>query len=144
MKQLIGLLLLTFTVQPMFAKDDYPLNIKVLSMKDIQNQHGSFHLAKVAGNMGAAWSHDVAEHVVAVGSDGNTYELVPFDKRDLLIPGSFRAKIERRDMKVCEPKDNGKCRDVKFRIVSAEPTADEQQAAPAQAPTDQPNPNPQQ
>ena len=27
-------------------------------------------------------------------------------------------------MKVCEPKDNGKCRDVKFKIVAAEPTAD--------------------
>jgi hypothetical protein len=28
MKQLIGLLLLTFTVQPMLAKDNYPLNIQ--------------------------------------------------------------------------------------------------------------------
>jgi hypothetical protein len=29
----------------------------------------------------------------------------------------------KRDMKVCEPKDNGNCRDVKFKIVAAEPTA---------------------
>ncbi len=144
MKQLIGLLLLMFAVQPLFAKDDYPLNIKVLSTKDIQNQHGSFHLTKIAGNASAGWTHDSAEHVFAVGSDGNTYELMPFDKRDMLLPGSFQAKIERRDMKVCEPKGNGKCRDVKFRVVSAESTADEQQAAPAQVPADQSNPNPQQ
>ncbi len=37
MKQLIGLLLLTLTVQPMFAKDDYPLRIKVLSTQDVEN-----------------------------------------------------------------------------------------------------------
>lgn len=118
------LFLLTLATQPMLAKDDYPLTIKVQSTKNITSEHGSFHLAKVAGNMGAAWSHDVSEHVFAVGSDGNTYELVPENKKDMLLPGTFQAKIERRDMKVCEPKDNGKCRDVKFKIVAAEPTAD--------------------
>jgi len=123
MKYVVSLFLLTLAVQPMLAKDNYPLTIKVQSTKNVENEHGSFHLAKVAGNMGAAWSHDVAEHAIAVASDGNTYELVPEDKRDMLLPGTFQAKIEKRDMKVCEPKDNGKCRDVKFHIVSAEPTA---------------------
>jgi hypothetical protein len=120
---LTSLFLLTLAAQPMLAKDDYPLTIKVQSTKNIESEHGSFHLAKVGGNMGAAWSHNVAEHVIAVASDGNTYELVPQNKKDMLLPGSFQAKIERRDMKVCEPKDNGKCRDVKFKIVAAEPTA---------------------
>lgn len=123
MKYLVSLFLLVFAVQPMLAKDDYPLTIKVQSTKNIENQHGSFHFTKVVGNASAAWSHDVSEHALAVSSDGNTYELVPFDKRDMLLPGTFQAKIEKRDMKVCEPKDNGKCRDVKFHIVSAEPTA---------------------
>ena len=27
----------------------------------------------------------------------------------MLLPGTFQAKIEKRDMKVCEPKDNGNC-----------------------------------
>ncbi len=47
MKRLISWtgLLLTFTVQPMFAKDDYPLTIKVLSTKNLENKHGTFHLA---------------------------------------------------------------------------------------------------
>jgi hypothetical protein len=121
---LTALFLLTLATQPMLAKDDYPLTIKVQNTKNVQNQYGSFHLSKVAGNMGAAWSHDVSEHVIAVSSDGNTYELVPDNKKDMLLPGTFQAKIERRDMKVCEPKDNGKCRDVKFKIVAAEPTAD--------------------
>ena len=108
MKQLIGLLLLTFTVQPMLAKDNYPLTIKVLKTQNIENKNGSFSFAKVGGNMGAGWSHKVAEHVMAVGSDGNTYELVPQNRKDMLLPGTFQAKIEKRDMKVCEPKDNGK------------------------------------
>jgi hypothetical protein len=124
MKYLVGLFLLAFAVQPMLAKDNYPLTIKVQSTKNVESEHGSFHLAKVGGNMGAGWSHNVSEHALAVSSDGNTYELVPEDKRDMLLPGTFQAKIEKRDMKVCEPKDNGKCRDVKFHIVSAEPTVD--------------------
>ena len=119
MKLLLGLLLLTFTVQPMLAKDKYPLTIKVLSTKNIENKHGSFHLA--SGR--AAWTHGVAEHVMAEASDGNTYELVPDNPKDMLLPGTFQAKIEKRDMKVCEPKDNGNCRDVKFKIVAADPTA---------------------
>ena len=119
MKLLLGLLLLTFTVQPMLAKDKYPLTIKVLSTKNVQNEHGSFHLASGV----ASWSHKVAEHVTAEASDGNTYQLVPDNPKDMLLPGTFQAKIEKRDMKVCEPKDNGNCRDVKFKVVGAEPTA---------------------
>ena len=134
MKQLLGLLLLTFSVQPMFAKDNYPLSIKVLKTQNIENKNGSFSFAKFGGNMGAGWSHKVAEHIMAEASDGNTYELVPDNPKDMLLPGTFQAKIERRDMKVCEPKDNGKCRDVKFKVVGAEPTA-AATAEPAAAPT---------
>src|ERR1035438_1951381 len=117
MKQLIGLLLLTFAVQPMLAKDNYPLTIKVLKTQNIENKNGSFSLAKLGGDMRAGWSHKVTEHVMAEGSDGNSYELVPQNPKDMLLPGKFQAKIEKRDMKVCEPKDNGNCREVKFEIV---------------------------
>jgi ABC-type proline/glycine betaine transport system substrate-binding protein len=129
MKQLIGLLLLTFAVQPMLAKDNYPLTIKVLKTQNIEKQHGSFNFSKFGGIANAGWSHEVAEHVMAEGSDGNTYELVPDNSKDMLTPGTFQAKIEKHDMKVCEPKDNGKCRDVKFKVVRAEPTP-----APPQTP----------
>jgi len=134
MKQLLGLLLLTFTVQPMLAKDNYPLSIKVLKTQNIENKNGSFSFAKFGGSMGAGWSHKVAEHVMAEASDGNTYELVPDNPKDMLLPGTFQAKIEKRDMKVCEPKDYGKCRDVKFKVVGAEPTA-AATAEPTAAPT---------
>ena len=43
----------------------------------------------------------------------------------MLLPGTYQAKIEKRDMKVCEPKDNGNCREVKFNIVAAVPTVNE-------------------
>jgi hypothetical protein len=123
MKLLLGLLLLTFTVQPMLAKDKYPLTVKVLKTQNIENKNGNFSFAKFGGTMGAGWSHKVAEHVMVEASDGNTYELVPDNPKDMLLPGTFQAKIEKRDMKVCEPKDNGNCRDVKFKVVAAEPTA---------------------
>jgi hypothetical protein len=123
MKQLICLLLLTFAVQPMFAKDNYPLTLKVVKMKNIENQNGSFHFAGFGGSARAGWTHDVSQHIIAEGSDGITYELVPENSKDMLTPGTFQAKIEQRDMKVCEPKDNGKCKDVKFNVVAAHPTA---------------------
>lgn len=122
MKQLIVLFLLA-TVQLTLAKDDYPLTIKVLKTQNIENKSGNFTFAKLGGNAGAGWSHKVAEHVMAEGSDGNTYELVPENSKDMLLPGTFQAKVEKRDMKVCEPKDNGKCRDVKFKVIGAEPTS---------------------
>jgi hypothetical protein len=104
MKLLLGLLLLTFTVQPMLAKDKYPLTVKVLKTQNVENKNGSFSFAKIGGNMGAGWSHKVAEHLMAEASDGNTYDLVPENPKDMLLPGTFQAKIEKRDMKVCEPK----------------------------------------
>jgi hypothetical protein len=120
MKQLIGLLVLMFTVQPILAKDNYPLTIKVRSTQNLEN--GTFNLAKISGNAGAGPSDRVAEHVIAEGSDGNIYELVPENPEDMLLPGTFQAKIEKRGMKVCAPKDNGKCRDVRFKIVGAQQT----------------------
>jgi hypothetical protein len=122
MKYVIGLFLLAFAAQPMLAKDDYPLTVRVVSMKNIENRNGSFHMS---GSI-ASWGHVVAEHCIVEASDGNTYELVPENKKDMLLPGTYQAKIQKRDVKVCEPKDNGKCRDVKFKVAAAEPTAAEQ------------------
>jgi hypothetical protein len=119
---LTGLFLLTLA-EPMLAKDNYPLTLKVLKTQNVENKHGNFSFAKIGGSAAAGWSHNVAEHIMAESSDGNTYELVPDNPKDMLLPGTFQAKIEKRDMKVCRPKDNGKCWDVKFKIVSAEPTA---------------------
>jgi hypothetical protein len=119
---MIGLLLLTLSVQPILAKEDWPLSVKVLSTKNIENEHGSFRMSWGGGSGGAGWSHRVAEHAFVEASDGNSYELVPNNPKDMLLPGTFQAKIEKRDMKVCEPKDNGNCREVKFKIVAAVPT----------------------
>jgi len=93
MKLLLGLLLLTFTVQPMLAKDKYPLTVKVLKTQNVENKNGNFSFAKFGGSMGAGWSHKVAEHVMVEASDGNTYELVPDNPKDMLLPGTFQAKI---------------------------------------------------
>lgn len=114
------------------AKDSWPLTVRVLSTKNLEDPHGSFHFTKVFGDASAAWSHRVAEHVFVEASDGISYELVPQNPKDMLLPGTFQARIEKRDMKVCEPKDNGDCRDVKFKIVTAVPTVDQAKEAPEQ------------
>jgi len=119
-----------FAVQPMSAKESWPLTVKVLSTQNVEDPHGSFHFVKVFGDASAAWSHRVAEHVFVEASDGNSYELVPQNPKDMLLPGTFQAKIEKRDMKVCEPKDKGNCREVKFKIVAAVPTMKGAEAPP--------------
>ncbi len=133
MRKAIALLLFALAAQPMLAKDNWPLTIKVLSTRNLEDPHGSFHFAKVFDNASAAWSHRVAEHVFVDASDGNSYELVPQNSKDMLLPGTFQAKIEKRDMKVCEPKDNGHCREVKFKIVTAVPTVEAAEATPEHA-----------
>jgi hypothetical protein len=126
---MIGLLLLTFAVQPMLAKDNWPLTVKVLSTKNIEDPHGSFHLSWFSSNAGwsqssggAGWSHRIAEHAFIESSDGNSYELQPKNPKDMLIAGTYKAKLERRDLEICEPKDNGNCRDVKFWVVASATT----------------------
>lgn len=138
----ISLFFLMFAAQPMQAKDVWPLTIKVLSTKSLANEHGSFHIGWGGGAGGGGWAHRIAEHVFVEASNGNSYELVPNKDKDMLLPGTFSAKIEKRDMKVCEPKDNGKCREVKFVIVGAEPTTSKNKSvsnvpdpAPAVSPT---------
>ena len=122
MRRVVGLLLVALCVRPTLASENWPLTIKVLSTKNIENEHGSFRMSWGGGAGGAGWSHRIAEHAFVEASDGNSYELVPNNPKDMLLPGTFKAKIERRDMKVCELKDNGNCREVKFKIVAGVPT----------------------
>lgn len=129
MRKAACLLLLTLTVQPMLAKENWPLTVKVLSTKNIEDPHGTFHLSWFSSNAGwsqssggAGWSHRIAEHAFIEADNGNSYELQPKNPKDMLLPGTFKAKIEKRDMEICEPKNNGDCREVKFWVVAAATT----------------------
>ena len=115
--------LLVCTIQPASAKQNWPLTVKVMSTQNIADEHGAFHLSWGGGSGGSGWAHRVREHAFVEASDGNNYELQPQNMKDMLLPGSYQAKIEKRDMKICEPKDNGNCREVKFVILAASPTA---------------------
>ncbi len=134
----VVLLLLIFAVLPISAKENWPLTVKVLSTKNIEDPHGSFHLSWFGSSGknysqnsgGAGWAHRVAEHAFIEASDGNSYELQPKNPKDMLLPGDFKAKIEKRDMEICEPKGNGNCREVKFWIVAAAPTVKEAPPTP--------------
>ena len=122
MRKVIGLLLLTFAVQPLLAKENWPLTVTVLSTKNIEDPHGSFHLSWGGGSGGSSWNHRVHEDAFVEADNGNSYDLTPKNLKDMLLPGTYKAKIEKRDMEICEPKDNGKCREVKFWITGAVPT----------------------
>ena len=130
MRKMIGLLFLTLAVQPMLAKDNWPLTVKVLSTKNIEDPHGSFHLSwfgmsdtrTAYSSGGAGWSHRIHEDAFIEADNGNSYDLTPKNPKDMLLPGTYKAKIEKRDVEICEPKDNGKCREVKFWVVAAVPT----------------------
>lgn len=146
MRRIVGLLLMTLAAQPILAKENWPLSIDVLSTKNIENEHGTFKMSWGGGAGGAGWAHRIAEHAFVVASDGNSYELVPDNAKDMLLPGTYKAKIEKRDLRVCEPKDNGNCREVKFKIVAAVPTVNAaqppQEAAGPPPRTADPAPNP--
>jgi len=135
------LLLVSLSVKPMFAKENWPLTVKVLSTKNIEDPHGSFHMSWFGTNAGslsnsghAGWSHRVAEHAFIEADNGNSYELQPKNTKDMLLPGEYKAKIEKRDMEICEPKDNGKCRDVKFWVVAAATTVSAEELRAKDAP----------
>jgi hypothetical protein len=117
-----ALLVLVFSIQPMLANENWPLTVKVLSTKNIEDPHGSFHLSWGGGGGGSSWTHRVHEDAFVEADDGNSYDLTPKNPKDMLLPGTYKAKIEKRDMKICELKDNGKCREVKFWITGAVPT----------------------
>ncbi len=128
---------LLLVAHPIMAHENWPLTVKVLSTKNIEDPHGTFHLsfsstsAGFGGSSGhAGWVHRVHEHVFVEADNGNSYELQPKNPKDMLLPGTYKAKIEKRDMMVCETKDNGNCRDVKFYVVEAVPTANETESIP--------------
>jgi len=143
---MIGFLLLIILVQPSLAKENWPLTVKVLSTKNVEDPHGTFHLSFSSSSAGfggtsghAGWVHRVHEHVFVEADNGNSYELQPKNPKDMLLPGTYQAKIEKRDMMVCENKDNGNCRDVKFYVIEAVPTVKETES---NAETEEPTPDP--
>jgi len=119
----LTLLFITLALCSAFAKDEYPLTITVKNTQNVSAEHGTFHMGWGGGSGGAGWSHAVAEHAYAEGNDGNMYELVPQNHKDMLLPGTYRAEIQKHDMKVCKPKNGNseKCDGVKFSIIHAEP-----------------------
>lgn len=57
--------------------------------------------------------------ITAKDQTGITFLLSPENRKDMLLPGIYQARIARRRILVCVTKDNGKCRDLKFHVLSA-------------------------
>jgi hypothetical protein len=121
------------------AKDRYTLTITVLSTKNIESQFetGSSAAHGVGSFSGArsSYGHSVSRHVVAVGSDGNRYDLAPENPKDFLVPGEYPAYLTTRGMIVgapevcssgwgseipCSKQNPNKHRNVKFNVVGVE------------------------
>ncbi len=131
----IVLLLLTPLAR---AKDHYTLTITVLSTKNVESQYENGSSGgRAVGNFSGAHSsygHSVTRHVMAVGSDGNLYDLSPRDPRDFLVPGEYQAYLTTRGMVVggpevciwmgserpCSKPNPNKHRNILFTIVGVE------------------------
>jgi hypothetical protein len=128
---------------PALAKDHYTITITVLSTKNITSEYesGSSRNRGYAFQTGSSssghssYGHVVSKHVLAIGSDGNSYDLSPQDPKDFLIPGRYPAYFTKRWMVVggpqvcssafhdeapCTISDPSKHRDIKFTIVEVE------------------------
>lgn len=122
------------------AKDRYTLTISVLSTKSVESQYESGSSgARGVGNFSGArssYGHSVSRHIVAVGSDGNLYDLAPQDPKDFLVPGEYPAYLTTRGMVVgapavcssgwgnevpCSKQNPNKHRNMKLNIVGVEP-----------------------
>jgi hypothetical protein len=92
---------------PASAEDHYTLTITVTSTKNVESQYESgSSAARGVGNFSGARSsfgHSVTRHILAVGSDGNLYDLTPQDPKDFLIPGDYPAYLTTRGMVVGGP-----------------------------------------
>jgi hypothetical protein len=129
-------LILMFLVPSLSAKENWRLSVTVLSTQNIEDPHGTFHLSWFSSNAGwsqssggAGWAHRITEHAFIEADNGNSYELQPKNPKDILLPGAYKAKIEKRDMEICEPKDNGNCREVKFFVIAATTTVQAEKSA---------------
>ena len=109
------------------AKDD-GLTATVLSAENVQSKYASWSFDRFGGGGG----HRVSKHVIVECSDGNTFDLVPKNQKDLILPGTYPARLEKRDLIIFLPKIKGKgYNEVKLNVVSVQPTSAQPTAAQA-------------
>jgi hypothetical protein len=128
-------LVLLLLAQLAAAKDTYTMTITVVSTKNVTSEYETERAAANSDNSRSWRGHTVNRHVVAVGSDGNVYDLTPQDPKDFLIPGKYPAYVTSRGMVVggpesctsffgnelpCSKPTSNKHRKIKFNIVSVE------------------------
>ena len=126
------------------------MTITVLATKNIASEFETESSAsRGAGNSGGSRSwrgHSVSRHIIAVGSDGNVYDLTPKNQNDFLIPGEYPAYLTSKGMvvgglEVClsafghetpctKPKQTKHRIIMEFNIVAVEPKQHQDNALP--------------
>lgn len=76
------------------AKKTYSITLKVDEEKNIESQHSSFRFNRYRG----VYGHSVTTHIFATGSDGNAYDLVPKNRKDFVVPGTYDARFDKRNV----------------------------------------------
>jgi hypothetical protein len=117
----IALSVALFAAVSVVAKKEYPLTLTVEGGKNETAEHASASFRISGANSGGGWGHKVTKHVYAIGSDGNLYDLVPKDQRDLILPGSYPARLEKRDIVLSVPKPKSGTYEVKMIVVDVKP-----------------------
>jgi hypothetical protein len=119
MRQMIAVFLVLFVLLFMGSaitkeKREYNLKIIVVSSKAIESK---YRRSWIKGG-----GHSVTADLIVTASDGNTYNLLAKHRKNVLMPGTYSAAREDKDIWVCKLKADGKCEEMKFRIAIVERT----------------------
>ena len=99
-----------------YAKHSYPVTLTVVSEANVANKNISFSVVHLFRGLRGGLTHGVTTYVVATGTDGNAYELVPENKKVVVLPGEYSSRFDGKQMIILRDK-----KEVKMRIVDVKP-----------------------
>jgi hypothetical protein len=102
MKKLTIAALVLLTCFATQAGKSYPITLRVDEEKNIEDAHGHFHFGwhswTGGSSGGGAYGHGVTKHIFAEGSDHNAYDLVPKNRKDFIVPGTYSARFDKQNV----------------------------------------------
>jgi hypothetical protein len=114
---LLGILLAASGVAA--GHKDYPLALTVQEESNITSQHPTLHFGFAGGNGGGFFGNGVTKHVFATGSDNNAYDLVPQNRKDVVLPGTYQARFDGRLIHILVDKHELKMSIIEVKPLSA-------------------------
>ena len=99
-----------------YAKHSYPITLTVFSESNQTNKNISFSVGSFFHSLSGGLAHGVTTYVLATGTDGNAYQMVPENRKVEVIPGAYPARFDGKEMIILRDKH-----EVKLKIVDVGP-----------------------